>query len=538
MDHARGRLEAAENGYREVLAAEPENARALHGLGVIALQTGYRSEAAGLLEQAVAVAPDFADAYCNLGYALRGLGKSAEAEVAYRRSLDLDPDMAEAHSNLGLILEETERPEEARAAFERAVDLDPGYAEAWSNLGVLEEAEGNAEAALACFERAHAAAPRHPEIAGNLAAALIEAGEVADGEAILGQLSTEMPRSPLVPFNLGRARFLQGDLAHAISLFRRAISLDPNFADAHHSLGHALLAKGELEEGWREYEWRWRAKRFRVAPRDFPFEPWQGEPLEGKRILVWSEQGVGDKLLFGGLLGELAESAGHVVLEIEPRLVPTFRRAFPDIEVVARRDPPDAELAAEFDFQAPLGDLARHLRPSAKDFQPLSPYLKADPARRTALRERYVRAGAATVGIAWASAPPKGRPLRDFADLLTLPGVRWLSVQYGDRAAEIAEVERTLGIEILHDASIDPLNDFDGSVAQTAALDAVVTIQNTTLYTAGGLGLPTFALVPPGPDWRWFGDGARSPWHENVRLFREIDALTAAFAAWLAQRPL
>src|ERR1044071_5430465 len=130
-----------------------------------------------------------------------------------------------------------------------------------------------------------------------------------------------------MPLHLRRAPLLQGHVRADITLFPQAIHQEPEFPDAHHSLAHALLAKGELEEGWREYGWRWRAKRFRVAPRDFPFEPWQGGALVGRRILVWSEQGVGDKLLFGGLLGELAEQASGCVLEIDARLVPVFARS-------------------------------------------------------------------------------------------------------------------------------------------------------------------------------------------------------------------
>lgn len=510
--HEAGDLSVAESLYRAILAVDPNHARALHNLGVIALRTRH----------------------------------PAAAEKLLRRAIALDPAMVEAHSNLGLALSGIGLGSEARMAFEQAVSLSPSYAEAWSNLAILDQSEGHTIVAIAKFRRALAADSGRPEIAGNLGAALIEAGEVEEGADILAQLLPRMPRSAAIQFNIGKARFLQGRLAEAIAFLRQAIIIEPEFADAHHTLAHALLGSGQLEEGWREYEWRWRAKTFRVPPRDFAFPRWRGEPVVGKRVLLWSEQGIGDKLLFAGLLPEFVALGADVTVEIEGRLVSLFRRSFPGIRVVARADKPDPSLlSGRFDFQAPLGDLPRYLRPSLTGFLPIGAYLAADANRTAELRRRYAAERLPLIGIAWASRPPKGLPLQDFAPLLQIPGIRWVNLQYGDHAQEIAQAQDKLGIRIVTDASVDPLADFDGSVAQTAALDAVVTIQNATLYTAAGLGLPTFALTPPEPDWRWFG-AAHSPWHGSVRLYRRdigndqaatLARLADDLKSWLDQRP-
>jgi Flp pilus assembly protein TadD len=505
--HAQGNLSDAETLYREILATRPDHARAIHNLGVIALRMGH----------------------------------AAGAEQLLRRAIVLEPDMAEAYSNLGLVLAGSKRADLARECFAKAVDLRPDYADAWSNLGILEQSVGETVAAIAYFRQARAANPDSPAIAGNLAACLIEEGEVDEGVALLEALGAHLQMAPAYHFNLAKAKFLKGDLSSAINGFRQAIALDPDSADSHHTLAHALLASGDLAEGWREYEWRWRAKTFVVPPRDFPLQKWDGAQLRDKRILIWSEQGIGDKLLFAGLLPELVARAGAVTVEIEERLVDLFRRSFPRLNVVPRRDPIDPQLQVEaHDLHAPLGDLPRYLRPSLAAFRPLGAYLQPDPDRARALRAKYGGDGKALIGIAWASRPPKGLPLQSFASLLQLPGTRWVSLQYGDHASEIAEVARTLNVDLIEDRSVDPIGDFDGSVAQAAALDAVVTIQNATLYTAGGLGLPTFALTPPEPDWRWLGC-AHSPWHENVRLYRQdregtqaaLSRMTVDVKTWL-----
>jgi Tfp pilus assembly protein PilF len=505
--HAAGDLSQAETCYRAILAQHPDHARAIHNLGLIALRTGHPVAAESLL----------------------------------RRAIGLEPDMAEAHSNLGLALSGQERRLEAREAFAQAVTLRDDFADAWSNLAILEQSDGNTAAAVAHFRRACAAAPERAVIAANLGAILIETGEVDEGAQLLERVLGELQHVSQIHFNLGKAAFLRGDLSQAVNRLRQAIALEPSFADAHHTLAHALLASGDLAAGWREYEWRWRAKRFRVPPRDFALPRWDGGDLARKRIVIWSEQGVGDKLLFAGLLPELAARARAVTVEIEERLVALFERSFPGIGVVARRDPPEIELDG-FDLQAPIGDLPRYLRPSQAGFRPLGVYLAAEASQTADLKRRYRTDERPLVGIAWASRPPKGLPLTAFRDVLMVPNVRWVSVQYGDHAAEIREVERSFGIQIITDPAIDPLVDFDAGVAQTAALDAVVTIQNATLYIAGALGIPTFALTPPEPDWRWLDSDEQSPWHENVRLYRQdregadaaLARLTADVRDWLA----
>ena len=513
--HAQGNLADAETLYREILATQPNHARAIHNLGVIALRMGH----------------------------------AAGAEQLLRRAIVLEPDMAEAYSNLGLVLAGGGQADLARACFAQAVELRPDFADAWSNLAILEQSAGNGGLAIDHFRRARAANPDSPAIAANLAAALIEEDGVEEGVALLEGLQDRLQMVPAFHFNLAKGRFLRGDLINSINGLRQSIALDPNSADAHHTLAHALLASGQLADGWREYEWRWRAKQFRVPPRDFAIPRWTGGDLAGQRVLVWSEQGIGDKLLFAGLLPELAAQVGSgaVTVEIEERLVALFRRSFPNIRFIARRDPVDPALnPAEFDLQMPLGDLPRYLRPSLDGFRPLGAYLAPDATRARDLRDRYRTGGEEPlIGIAWASRPPKGLPLEAFAPILKLPGVRWVSLQYGERGAEIARVNAALHIEIVEDRTIDAIVDFDGSVAQTAALDAVVTIQNATLYTAGGLGLPTFALTPPEPDWRWLGCD-HSPWHETVRLYRQdreghqaaLTRMIADVKFWLDQRPL
>ncbi|NQV55575.1 MAG: tetratricopeptide repeat protein [Rhodospirillales bacterium] len=517
--HGEGSLGQAETLYRRVLVAAPSNVNALHNLGVVGLQTGHPGEAADLFRRAIDADPDFADAYCNLGLALKRTGRMAEAEAAFRDGLSIAPAMAEAHCNLGSVLLEERRFGEASDHLRKAVEIKSDYAEAWSNLGIVYKAQALLDDALDCFQKAVQYAPDIAVLCSNLGAELLDQGDLGAETHLLRALELD-PGNAEVNFNLGKARYAAHDLSAAEKYYRRAIAIAPEFADAHHNLAHTLLAQGQLTEGWQQYAWRWKAKKFDHGPRNFPYPEWDGSSLAGKRLLIWSEQGLGDKILFSGLVAELSKSIDGCVVEIDERLVGLFTRSFPKVEIVARTERPDPRIAdATFDFQIPLGDLPRYLRRSMTGFQPLRHYLTADDERMGAARRYLNRLAGFNVGISWASLPPKGIGLAEFAPILGLPGINWINLQYGDHQTEIDQVCRRFGTDIQTPPGFDPVNDIDGFAALTASLDAVVTIQNTTLYVAAGLGVPTFAITSPAPDWRWLGC-EHDPWHENVRLFK------------------
>ncbi len=485
--HAASDLTVAEKLYHETLKREPYNAEVLHNLGVIALQQGKAQDAVRWLKKAIRRNSTYVNAYSNLGLALKGAGRLQDAVAAYRQAIAIDPEIAEIHANLGMVLKDLGLPDQSCAAFEAALAL----------------------------------APDHPAILTNLGATLVNAGLAQEAIGHLKAAVVAAPQDVNARYNLAKAHFSLGAVREAARQFECVVAIRPDFAEAHHNLGHALLASGELGAGWREYDWRWKAKTFRDNQRRFNRPKWSGESLTGKSIFVWSEQGLGDKILFAGLLGELTERAGHCVLETEARLVPLLSRSFPDIEVRERTETtaPEMDLSA-FDYHVPLGDLPRWFRPSKDTFKPLGRYLRPDPVRSADCRRVYTGLGEGpVVGLSWASKPPKGVALHDLLPVLGLPGLTLVNLQYGDHAEEIRRFEIDTGLIVHTDPAIDPLQDVDGFTAQVAAMDAVVTIQNTTLYTAGAIGVPTFALLPPAPDWRWLGNESTSPWHESVRMY-------------------
>ena len=209
--HQGGRLQAAQQIYRQILAVEPNHADAIHLLGVIAHQMGEHETAVEYIERAIGLKGSAPAFHNNLGGAYRALRRIPEAIACYRRALEVKPDYAEAHNNLGNAFKDQGKLDEAVACYRRALELKPDYAEAHNNLGVALKDQEKLDEAVACYHRALELKPDLVEAYNNLGLALKDRGEIDE----------------------------------AIACYRRALELKPDFAEAHGNLGNALQGPGE-----------------------------------------------------------------------------------------------------------------------------------------------------------------------------------------------------------------------------------------------------------------------------------------------------
>jgi len=315
----------------------------------------------------------------------------------------------------------------------------------------------------------------------------------------------------------------------ALESFERAVIIQPEFAEAQRNRALALLMSGRFKEGWDAYEWRWRFERINAGWRDFPYPQWQGEDEEGA-VLVWGEQGVGDKVLYAGMIPDLL--ARHkVVMETDIRLIALFERSFPGLKAVNKTNPPnEATQRSDIRWHSPLASLGRWLRADAANFPCRQSYLVADEDRRKQFRTvlDHLENKGPVVGISWASRSPKiGQhktlDLKQWAPILQIPGVRFVDLQYGDTAEERAAVEAELGIQITHMPDLDLHQDIDGIVALAAACDIVISVSNTTAHLAAAVGRPTWVLVPAsaGNLWYWMRGRDSTPWYPTAVVFKQ-----------------
>jgi len=514
----------------DALRGAPANATFLNNLGQIYAAVGRLDDAAERYREAIAAEPSSPQAYNNLGNVLARLGETEAAARHYRSAIGHAPTYAVAHYNLGTLLLDGGDADGAAAAFRRVLELDPAYAEAHNNLGQALETAGDLDGAAGHYQSALALHPRFAEAFNNMGNVHKKRGDLEAAVRSYGDAIGINPRDPSPHTNLGVVRAMLGDVDEALATHRKAIEIAPDHPEAHHNLGLALLLSGRLPEAWAEYEWRLGIP-CRKTPDRLPETRWRGEALAGKRILVWGEQGVGDEVMFAGMVPDLLETGASVVLENDPRLRALLQRSFPGARCVQRQEPPASDMAPDaFDFHTPSGSLGRWLRPTLDTFPPRRSYLVADAGRRDELRARYLQGSDdRLVGIAWYSKNPnsgryKSMSLMELRPLAATPGIRLVDLQYGDTAEERRAFAEETGVSVIHDERVDQMADLDAFAAQVAAMDVVVSVSNTTVHMAGALGVPTWVMLQHVPLSCWMLEREDSPWYPSARLFRQSRA--------------
>jgi Flp pilus assembly protein TadD len=494
--HNLGQYKFAEACYRRALALGSKNAEALHMLGVLAIQSHMFDDAIRLIKSAARKSPDDPNIYVNLGSAYHKANRKSLARESYETALILRPNFAEAHFNLGKLLSELKEWGLAIECFNKSLELSPNDPAAYLGLGNVYKHMGDRDRAEVNYEEAIRLSPQMPEAYGNLAAVYVD----------------------------------RGNHKEAFALATRAIALDPQSAELRLKRAIIALRLGNFEVGWADWEARFKADDERVTKYPTPPAYWSGEELAEKTILVWTEQGLGEEILYGSMIAEIAARARRCIVECSPRMVPVFARAFPKVTVRNYNGPRVCRPSEDaIDLQISIGSAGRFLRLRFEDFPSHKGYLKADMVRTAALRKHYrsVAPNNVVVGISWRSnnariGRQKGADLVTWTEILKVSGVTFVNLQYGDCGAEITEVKKRLGVDIVCDPSVDPLRSIDDFFAQVAAVDLVITTSNTTAHVAGSLNIPTRLLINDqgGGLWYWFLGRADSPWYPSIRIFR------------------
>ena len=519
----------AELDLRRALDAMPRHPGALNDLGVILERRGAIEESESYYRRAVAAHPLFVDALRNLARRHLVREQWRESGRLWSRLLRQHPHDAEALVNTAFCLQKVGKPKLAAQHYERHLRQAPGDVQALNNLASSRLAQGLHAEAEAGYRAALAREPGNVETTHNLGLALYSQQRLDEAEPLLQDAWQRSAGNARMAESIGKLLRAQGRAEEAVGWFRRAATLDPALSSAVESLMWTLLTTGDFQGGWdlqrklraRDAKWRARAARF-------PQKAWEGEPLAGKRVLVWAEQGLGDQVMFLNALREVQSQAAHVILEASPRLVGLFTRSFPGVEVVAHagKQPQARLLASDIDVQCGMSALPWFTRPGWDAFPRHRGYLVPDPQRVAAWKTELSALGEGRrIGISWRGGTEttggarRSTVLAEWRSLLGRADTQFVSVQYGDVAAEIDAVQADLGIRIAHWTHAGA--DMEAQAALIASLDLVISVCNTAVHMAGGLGVPVWALVPARPGWRYLQRGSRMPWYPSVRLFRQ-----------------
>ena len=525
---ARHRRDAAEE-FREALRLDATCVEARAGLADLLLDDGDVVGARALLDQA----PDGVPALA------RSLGRLALVEARWEDAtryllahLGTTPLDANALFYLGVVLQTREMLEPATASYRQAVLIDPGLFEAHANLSTLLVATGENAEALVHAEEAVRLAPDRAGVYLNRANARRDIGDLAGAIADLQRAVSFDPQYAEAWSSLGNLYHDLAETSLALDAHARAVALAPHLAQARWNRSFTLLAAGQLPLGWDEYEARRGTVAARPEPREFGWPEWTGQPLAGRRILVWREQGLGDELLFLTCVPDLISAGADVTVLVSPRLESIVKRSMPRAAV--RADLVGAVHRSEsFDWQISMASLPRQLRRDRSQFPTESPRLIPNDAQRVRWKGRLEPFGPGRkIGICWRSGlitPERRRhyaPLAAWEPILRVPGLVWVNLQYDECEAELAQVESSWGVSIHRWVRDDLRNDLESVLGLLAGLDLVVTAPTAVSSLAGAIGVPTIQ-VDSGSDWTAFGE-TRSPWFPSI----EVAARRAEEADW------
>ena len=522
IDFHLGLTKEAEAWMEKALILAPQSTEIIYKYSTILIAQKKFAAVLPLLMRIVALKPDHTKAYWHIGVTLRETGDSAGALAAFDKVLKINPQDVEALSDKGTTLQELGCLSEAVACYKQALTLKPNHYGVINNLGVIHLLQNDLDGAAALYQAALAVHPASPEALCNLGTILGLKGDL-DGAILHCQKALALRQD--CPETLNNLGIVLKDARHfekAIMAYKEALRLEPSNAEVHKNLATALLALGRFDEGWREYEWRWKSKQLRPAFRDFAQPEWQGEAGEKQTLLIHAEQGFGDTLQFCRYVPLVKKRGFHVVMEVQPLLKRLIQSLDGIDKVVSMGD-----ILPPFDLHCPMMSLPLAFHTTFDTIPAKLPYLSPDPADLAKWEDRVAALAnnALKVGLVWAGKSRVQSPELIAADqkrsiapevlapLMDMPNVQFFSLQKeGMRAPEAFP---------LIDWMVD-CHDFADTAALITNLDLVISVDTAVAHLAGALGKPVWLLNRFNSCWRWLAGREDSPWYPGtLRLFNQ-----------------
>ena len=515
--HQSGKLQEADDLYQRLLQQFPGNPFVLSGIGIIALQRGNLQEGIEKLTRSLEIENAQPMAHQNLGLALRSLDRLEEALACFDRAIAVDPDYADAYDFRGMVLQDLGRMEEALASHERAIALAPGNESAYNNRGVALLDLDRLSEALASFDEAIHLNPQLADAHCNRGNVLRMLGRLDESLTSCDQALALRPDYVRAHINRGTALQELMRLEEAQSSYDAALALEPDNGLAHWNVALLKLLSGDFEDGWRDYEWRWKKDR-KTRARTYGQPLWLGDlPLAGKTLLIYHEQGLGDVIQFCRYVSRLNALGAQVILEVHHSLVALMSTLKGEVTTVATVGKRSA-----FNLQCPIMSLPFACRTTLDSIPATVPYLYSDTEKQRAWREKLGTGTKPRVGLVWsgsaAHANDRNRsiPLQLLEPLLRLP-VEFHALQQEIRLDDAARLAYLPQLH-LHQ---NELRDFSDTASLVSEMDLVISVDTSVAHLAGALGKPLWLLLPFFPDYRWMLDRTDTPWYPTATLYRQ-----------------
>jgi len=547
---------------KQIVKANPRHSEALRHLAIVAAEQGNHRLALEIIDQSIAADKKNGIAYSNKGNILSSLGDFHEAIEFYELAIKHCPTYAEAYSNLGNAYQSITDFGRAVISYKKAIQMDSNNASFFLNLGNAYLNQNLYGEAHAVYSAGFNLKSDNIDLLLGKGKSQIELGEFEGALSSLNRILSLNPSHAGALSNIGVIHFQHQRYEEALAFYDQALASDPDFADAWSNKGAALerlrlhdeaalayesaitrnpdlanprlnlaclnLYRFKFTDGWKGYEWRWKMGSKELPPLHSARPLWNGDSFKG-RLFVWAEQGVGDQVLFSSMLSNLAKYSQEKIISVQPKLLPIFRRSFPDYQFIEIGEHLSED---EYDCHISMGALGQFFRNKIDDFQmSKSHYLKDDGALTNKFQSLDQFKNKPTCGLSWKSnnksiGQSKSLSLINLLPIIENNHFEFINLQYGDTTLERNLVKNEFKVDIHDINNIDLFEDVDGLLSLIQACDFVLTTSNSTAHLAGAIGKETLLLLPysQGKHWYWHDNQGINLWYPSVRVFKQQKA--------------
>ena len=476
MAHQKGNLDVAQAIYETILKDNPTHSESCHFLGVVYYQKSQIDKALAYMEQAIKLNkknPVFYNNICDL-YIIKDDLKSAEK--CARTAIKLKKKYKDPYIQLGVVLSRKKQYISAATCYRQALKIDPYFAKAHNNLGNVLREIGQEDKALEHYLKAQDSNPHFIQALNNIGLWYADHGETHK----------------------------------AMSYYQQAIDLQPEFSASHINLSMAQLLLGNFEEGWEEYEWR-----FKTIDNKFKQPSWDGTDFSDQTLLIHTEQGLGDTIQFFRYLPMVQEKGGKIIFQCQKSLHPLLQDYKYFDQIITEEDQ-----AEDFHLHCSLLSLPRIFGtdidniPSQKSYINIKKHSQKLPPAANSTKLK--------VGIVWAGNPDhrndtyRSMRVKDLQDILKLDDITFYSLQ-----KNLPEDEKN---NIFSENFIDCRNiisDFHDTASLIDQCDLIISVDTSVAHVAGAMGKETLLMLPLSTDWRWMLNREDTPWYPSITLFRQ-----------------
>ncbi len=508
-----GRLKEAKDVFEKGVTANPKYSYFYSNLASIAREEKDKKSVAVYLQKAVIAEPNNIKNYIALLEALKELNELNAALAVANEGVKKFPNSYDVHLAQGNFFVSLKAYEKAIEPYLKAIAIDGTKTQAYNNIGVAYKECGENEKALENYNSVLSINPNDPAVHNNIGNLLRNMGETEKAIERLEKSIEINPNYADAYSNIGAIYKEQKKYPRALEFYEKALKIEPEHTNANFDISLIDLSENRYEDGWKRYEYRLKMPELIAKTYKYKTPIWNGEPLEGKTIILQNEQGFGDNIMFLRYAANFKALGAKVLVRTRNDLVELFG-SMKDIERVYSEDddiPPH-------DYYLPLLSSPYRFATTLETIPQNMPYLFANGKAEIAREGK-----ALNIGIVWSSSKTKQDfknkyvGLAAFKPLFDVKNTKWHSLQVGEDTSEIA----ALGLTNTIKEHTDMLSDFANTAKMIEALDFVITMDTAVAHLCGAMGKEAWVILPRPADWRWMQEGDSTPWYKSLKLFRQ-----------------